>query len=1660
MITRSLKITRILRGVLLGLLLIMGGLCYGQDFQLFFANNVTDVTNFYEIESVLSGLEWREVKKNEAVVYGNQVEVEQVKKMFASTEMKHLEQQRQFWRMRDHNLLCFRINDGGGTTGTYEVEVDDHYGTHLTTMVTRYFYVNVRRQIEPVTVKVWKADDPLKVMSVDYYVYDWDDDNLYTFQLDSKRQVTGETYSLEYMVGKTDENGDYVTRTQVLDLKQKAFQSFYVAEDEDLLDVLLKSGEHRLRLKKSALHPGVTLDPDFEVISLSPTFYLDKHENRELVNFNWIGSGLYEKYDTLYVSLFNERGKNISLVDGINVEQVDANGNCIKGSGMRYLGYDKKRKVHMVLTYGNRALLEILAPGYSPTIYKYAGAADAETGIVDLELCTANVTMHEDENADDGISLSSQHLQIMRNTHTVVKVDKTDYSLCDIEDMDLSQRLPAETVCYTEDAGNSWPKILNREFTSRYAMLELAFSSPSTSSMKRVTLKAIDTESKEVHSTTWQDMEAVYASDFPSFTRDYFFCHYNLLNFIPVNSTCQLSLSTGSFTYENFPILNNVYVDREDLTKKAEETANKNFMKDPSEDGFSTLGDTCQFSFPVNINLKLPAMKIKNSLSINLTKQVIDLTTTLSFLSPSDGKDEDPYKEMRDDMKNANDGTFSPLDPENDKAGKVNFSNDQLKFKDWVLNEAEDIFSYNAGNIGVGFYGSAKFAFSLAMNQTKWKNPFTIKTASMTLGYGATFATPDLLGNLIAGDSPLASVLDKVPAFKVGAGFEASVQLEGGMKTLNPKYEMTTDNFGWFATFSAKLKMGAWAQIGTPPNPFANLNFGFRAGGKLGFNFGIAGKDLIGESAPDWGMYFVALAAIEAYANVKTVFFNWSGRAGLHFGKQFYKPDNGHNPLHKDYPYWLTGKAKPMHESYRHLAPVEPTNMGSTLVADVGSDANPHFLDADRVLYNDMGTPESYNDDRVTLLNTETNTKETLSVEGMPATRSMRSKHGEYDIVVFEQTARPVATEEVTEEHAATTATELAARTMLISKTRTGTSDWVQTNITTDDGVVDTKPVVTIQDDGKAACVWQRGSFRTIDDTMSTDSLYNNAFYGDLVLSTYSDGKWSEPVKLFGLAKDVVADEYDLVMRNDTVLVGTNLVYNPLDTALYKRTFYYSSYHVGDRFSKTVREELQPIHFFMNRVGQHAVIAMLYEKSDSTRDVFVKTLAMSGRANGIAGSDIGANFCSPNRVKIVCDRAATSLNDFAVLWTEMNNTVRNDDGTQTQTDDTRIMLNASRISLQPSPRVTLPITVGADLDSLSLIDFDGVLDDAQLKVVYSLADIESGSGLIMQNEIYFRNSFDFNIAYTRQALQGSSTLPVNVTVRNTGTSPIKHVTATINDQDFDIDDSYVAPLRQQTFVVQYPINEDFDGYLSSHVTVEYENMFRAKNHPKMRAMSFLKQTKEQATSHVDAENIECRLIGHSVEDGANTFVVELIDHSLHGLKNRNGIHVGIYPHPTFFIPVCDEAEITVTAEDFNDYGGVRKAYATVTVPGVKETTSAYLTTHLYDMWSNADETESYVSNMKGFHNDHYVTLLPAADVNSVKQIMADENKNGSKVHVEHADGGVRVSGLETGTLRIFSAGGYLVYKRDIANEQEVFIPLKNHDVYLLSSGKEIHKFSY
>lgn len=173
-----------------------------QDFKLFYAKNVTDVTNFSSVNAIAKQLTWREVTNGS--FDGNRVDVTKVMEMLGSTRMKGLDDQRLFWKMRDQMLLCFRIDDPTGN-GSFRVEVNygkDENGNELKNTLTtsRYFFANMPLACDMVTIDVWRVKDPTQRINFRYFIYDWDDDNVYIFQLDQKRQSTGDTYKVNIMV--------------------------------------------------------------------------------------------------------------------------------------------------------------------------------------------------------------------------------------------------------------------------------------------------------------------------------------------------------------------------------------------------------------------------------------------------------------------------------------------------------------------------------------------------------------------------------------------------------------------------------------------------------------------------------------------------------------------------------------------------------------------------------------------------------------------------------------------------------------------------------------------------------------------------------------------------------------------------------------------------------------------------------------------------------------------------------------------------------------------------------------------------------------------------------------------------------------------------------------------------------------------------------------------------------------------------------------------------------------------------------------------------------------------------------------------------------------------------------------------------------------------
>ena len=74
--------------LLLTLLWLSGVKAQEPDFDLYFANNVTDVANFDEIKNPDSGLRWTKVQTATGDMSGNYVEVDNIVEMLGSTRAR------------------------------------------------------------------------------------------------------------------------------------------------------------------------------------------------------------------------------------------------------------------------------------------------------------------------------------------------------------------------------------------------------------------------------------------------------------------------------------------------------------------------------------------------------------------------------------------------------------------------------------------------------------------------------------------------------------------------------------------------------------------------------------------------------------------------------------------------------------------------------------------------------------------------------------------------------------------------------------------------------------------------------------------------------------------------------------------------------------------------------------------------------------------------------------------------------------------------------------------------------------------------------------------------------------------------------------------------------------------------------------------------------------------------------------------------------------------------------------------------------------------------------------------------------------------------------------------------------------------------------------
>ncbi len=1660
--------------IFLTLLMLLSTLiAKAQDFDLYYAKNVTDVTNFKDIKTMDKELNWRKLDRD--AIDGNLDEVRNVTEMFNSTRMKDINDQRMFWNMRDHMLLCFRINDGSGLTGSYRVEVN--YGTDAagneikkTLTTSSYFFTNMIRQDKEITIKVWKTTDPDHYYRLRYWVYDWNDDNVYIFQLDQKRQSTGDTYKLEYVTSYSDEEGEMHDISKTLELKETYFQSFYVPEGHTLTDMYFLTGNDtdgdvKLKVKLDELHSSIDLDPNFNIPMLTPKFNLAKHENRELMNFNWMGTGLFERFDTLYLKLFGDDDREIFNAR-INVHRVDENGRMVDDPQVNYLGYDAVEEHHLIVTHGHPAYLEILADGYLPTLYRYKGAAEGEQRIVSEDLCSAKLTLRSGSVRADEIAISSQHLRYLTNENVVITRSDDDYMLCSIQDVDLTSKAPVDTLAFMDNAGLDISKILLNDPVNHLAEIEVAFSSPKGGASPDCNLTLYEIKDHDSHIVRDKEVNVVSSVEFNKFSRDYYFTRFSLVNSIPYNQPCSMEITAPGIHYNNFPNLLSVkYDDDEKFTKLGDLTNEVTEPKDNTEDAFQGINEnSLGFSFPPTFKFKLGKKgSIKTGVDVDVKKQQFSAFITISYSNTIDPKENETRlsgaREQAKAMQNWHyvDHMTDDKGNEQELENPVSMDDKKNSYDDWVMKQADDLFTPNASHIGFYYGGSAKLAVASPLTNIK---QFNITELSLMVegGAGAVWDPDDETGEL----GYAARLLEKVHlAPEIGFIFDSNLKFTGGLTTFDPKHDpiWTSKNIGVFSNLAFSVKLAAYAQIHTPANLFGSLNFGLRAGAKAQIEGGVAAPIDFSDYA--LGSRMMLLGIVEAYAHVRLLCFTYHGSIAVRAGKQWLWPNDADNPFHDEFPRWLEkSKVRTVANSYKPVNALAANSLGSTLYSGVAIDANPHFISPQQVVFNNLKEVADYNDDEVTVLNVADGTTQSISTAGKAATQHMRSKCGEKEIVVFQQYNETFDNDAVTDDNVVNTSLEKQKHTQIMASILQPDGQWKLMEVTPDDGMIDQTPVVTIQEDGKAAVVYQHGDMKIIDETVSADSVYNHRLEGQFMLRTYDGNTWSDAIPLLDINADRMPVQYDLMMRNDSVLIGISTT----DEKRMESKMEYYAKAIGSTRIRSCWADLNPIRFFMNRVGQHAVITGIYEKSDGARDVYIKTLDMLGNGDGFAGCDLGIGNCNPERVKIICDRSDTESDDFAVLWTESSNMVHDAAAGSQGTEDMHTMLNASRVQLGHTPGIAYPLTVGSERDSLFLTDFDGYLDDNRINVVYTLADIDGGGAVIMQNEKYFINSFESDVTYSHAAILASSTMPVNVMIRNTGVSPIIGAEVNINGQSVTVPDVLVNPMSENTYVVQYPIPDNFDGYMSTSVTVTYANQFKADQapaHGPYRARSMKRQTKAFDTQRVSVGDIDCNVVNCKIDDGGtNTYTVELIDRSSRGLMPGTGVSLGIFSSPIATRTLTGQAQTLVPAEDFKVIGGVRKAYAKVMVSGISEPISGYIVPHIVDFERTEEGYYKNIHNVRKCENAPYVNLFPSPDPTKIHRPELSREPSGHKVKISSLDNGIELSGLTVGDdVRIFEALGQPIFVQK-ATASTLFVPIDRHTVYIIAAGDEVFKFVF
>ena len=740
-----------------------------------------------------------------------------------------------------------------------------------------------------------------------------------------------------------------------------------------------------------------------------------------------------------------------------------------------------------------------------------------------------------------------------------------------------------------------------------------------------------------------------------------------------------------------------------------------------------------------------------------------------------------------------------------------------------------------------------------------------------------------------------------------------------------PKIDFVLDN-------QARLKVCAWAEAGLDIW-IAKAVVGVRGGASIDMQTRVVLPTYSPSSYT--GAKFSVRAAMEAYAEARFLCFKKKKKWKIFDAEETWlAPNNASNPLHPDYGKGLFSySSKNITKSYKRLRRKDISELGTPIISNVSGMARPtYLLGGGSVLFNNLKSASDYNDDRLQVYSD--GSKSDLVNTGVNAPMydfSAARNSGGTEVVAFEQVKSSIdknTLETMSEETQMKTVSE---NTGIRVAVRRGSGAWT-TQALGDPywNNASVTPAVAVQADGKAAVVWQQGVAKySTDDDRYID--------GTLMLSRYDGIAWSEPVEIKRLNSRSVPTDYQLTMKDDSVLVMMTLKQDVNNPAKQPSVVYVSVSPedlVRERYTQAEGSKPQMVH--VNGVN---LVGFIQQKEDG-RDITLSTVNMRGVPTGKLSGSLGMEKRMVNDCRLVVDDDAVDLDGVALLWNQ-----NDQEGTTDENGVTTFIIKnriyASKLCCHDRQLFfSAPVEIATMPDDVSLVSMDGWLDALSMKVAYCVANDDEGAA-VLETPVEFTNAFDYKVDYNAYEVTDEKYVPVTITVANNGFSPISNIEVVLGDSTYN---HAVTLLPRQTmeFTDRYPVTEEFNGTIDYQVTADFAPANSNSLKLRRRAASRPHRIKRNGTE-MDVRQVDMalKLLSRSVDAaGVTTVVAEVNNASLLPLSDGVSCKVGLYASPLAAEPVGQE--VTVEYADLYDSEGKVNRTKIVTLTAEKPNTSRTL----------------------------------------------------------------------------------------------------------------------